>query len=171
MGSRYWRTMAASFVVGTILEYCVALALSYYPSSSNLLFGALLILLALWALQLVLWIKNIIVSTAFYYLMGKKMWVAEIEAALRKGEFPVYDDYRPDAVDYLSTVARDERSTTDQILFAAGSLGQISYLRANWPVLALRMLAVCEAALDNYFRNPHPGPIRRSELSTTSQML
>ena len=156
MGSRYWRGLAQNFIIGTLIEYGLALCVSLYFYRENQLFYALLIMLALWALQVVLWAKNLIVSYVGYRLIGKRKWIGEIETTLRLQRFPIYEDeYRlMDGVDYLSKVIKDENSTGDQKNYASASLGQITLLQMWKPTMAFRLVSVVEAALDNYRRNP-----------------
>lgn len=147
MTSRYWRTLGINFVVGTLIEYAVCLSISLYFNNDNQFFYALLIMLALWAIQLALWLKNLIVVTIQYYLMGKRQLVGEIETALRQNRFPIYDNFMPDAVEYLSNVVDDENSNVKQISYAAASLGQIEMLKLMKPTAAWRIMSVTEMAL------------------------
>jgi hypothetical protein len=161
MGSRYWRTLGMSFVVGTILEYLVCFAISYYFNDRNQYLYALLIMLALWSLQIALWLKNTVVTTLYYYLVGKQKWVAEVETALRHNEFPIYDQYMPDATDYFNKVMIDPQSSLEQITYSAATIGQLEGLKLMKPTQAWRTIAVCEAAIDSYRRNPAPLKHRR----------
>lgn len=71
--------------------------------------------------------------------------IGEIETVFRQNRFPIYDDdFMPDAVDYLSTVVKDERSSLKQISYSAASLGQIELLKLMKPIGAWRMMSAIE---------------------------
>lgn len=152
MKSRYWRTIGFNLIASTLIEYAVSLCISLYFNDENEFVYALLIMLGIWAIQIALWVKNTIVTTVFYYLIGKNQSVGEIEAGLRQNEFPIYDGAMPDAVDYLGTVISDEYSNVKQIAYAAGTLGQIELLKLTRPTAAWRFMSATEKALDNYLR-------------------
>jgi hypothetical protein len=155
MNSRYWRTLVGNFIASLLLEYAVALVIAaYFNDGQNLWAQALLILIIIWAVQILITVKNLIVSTAWYYLVAKRKLIGQIETTLRQKMFPVYEDDLPDAAEYLSRVTQDPASSLEQITYSAASLGQIEILKAVKPSAAWRTMATFEAALDRYRRHP-----------------
>lgn len=152
MHSRYLRTMLSNVGIGLLIEYAVCYAIAAYFNDENEFFYALLFLVGFWILQAGVSLKNLIVSTIHYYLIGKRDWVSEIQATLRRGKFPIYDDHLPDAHEYLRQVMADDKVTYDQLVLAASSLGQLEILKPIKPTLAWRFMSVLETALDNYRR-------------------
>src|SRR5262245_26956866 len=92
MNSRYWRALGRDLFVTLAIEYLICLGISYYLNRSDHFFYALLIMLGLWAVQILLWAKNMVVTLAHYYLMGKEQRIANIEAAFQQHRFPIFHD-------------------------------------------------------------------------------
>jgi hypothetical protein len=155
MSSRFWRTSAFNFVIGTSIEFAICYCVSIYFNNESQAFYALLIMLGLWAVQVGLWLKNLLVATVHYYLVGKRQLANEVEISLHQLNFPIYQYGVPDSVDYFSQVIKDQNSNVDQIVFAASSLGQIQLLKMSKPTGAMRFMGATEMALDNYYRNSH----------------
>jgi hypothetical protein len=151
MSSHYWRTLGINFVTGVIIEFAICLIISWYFNDQNRFFYALLIMLAFWGVQLVIWAKNHLVSLIFYYLIGKRQLISHAVSQMRNFRMPIYDDmYAPDASAYLSKVIDDQQSSREQITFAAATAGQIQILKETKPTGAWRYMSVFETALERY---------------------
>jgi hypothetical protein len=170
MESRFWRTLAANIAIGTVIEYGICLAISWYFNDRNQYFYALLIMLAFWAVQFGIWVKSQAVGLIFYYLTGKQQFMARIESQLRHYKMPLLDDFAaPDATSYLTRIAEDKESNLDQVRLAAGTLGGIQMLREIKPTMAWKMMSVLEAALENYRRRASVGLHRAGGVADGNQ--
>jgi hypothetical protein len=153
MESRFWRILAVNGAIGTVIEYGICLAISWYFNDHNQYFYALLIMLAFWAVQIGIWVKSQAVGLIFYYLSGKQQSMTRIESQLRHHVMPVFDDFAaPDAASYLTRVVDDKTSNLEQVKFASNTLGGIQMLYEIKPTGAWKMMSVLEAALENYRR-------------------
>ncbi len=162
MGSNYWRNVIVGFLLGTLIEYALCYGISVYFYDNDETFYALLIMLGLWALQIVLWAKNTIATVIFYYIYGKRVAIDEVENGFRLNELPIYDDnFDIDADAYFTDVIEDKSSTIRQLVFAAANLGQLQALKLGKPTQAWRMMSIYKAAFNNYRRHTPLGINRR----------
>jgi hypothetical protein len=150
VNSRFLRVQFRNTILGIAVEYAICLAVSFAFNDSGQFTYAFMILFAVWAVQILIWLKKTIASTAAYYLFGKREFSGEILAALHHNNFPIYDNFAPDAYEYLLRVLKDEGATREQLTYAASIGGQIDLLRSIGPIAAWRMMSCVETALDSY---------------------
>jgi len=152
MSSRYWRSLVTNFVLGIALDYAICIALAAAFFGRDYLLNGFFLLLGLWALQIVLAFKNLIVSVTQYYLFLKKRLVRRGEMILHAKVFPFDDDIllAMDSVEYMARVARNPKSTPEQIAIAANFLGEVETLKRLQISGAWQMMSAMDVALDNY---------------------
>lgn len=158
----YWRNTTISFLLGMLIEYAICYGISVYVNDHDEAYYAVLIMLGIWGLQIALWVKNIVVTTIYYYVYGKRLAVDEIENGFRLNELPIYTDtFDIDADEYFTEVIEDKNSTIRQVVFASSSLGQLLVFRQVKPSHAWRMMSVYKAAFNSYRRHTPNGINRR----------
>jgi hypothetical protein len=136
---------------GIAIEYALCLAVSFYFNDENEYWYAFLIMLALWAIQIVLALKVLLVGSIYYHLFGKRQAVEYIENKMMEADLPYYGDDM-DHAEYIRTILSDEQATAGQIRFAAESAGIIDTMKGQSFVKGWRMMKTYDMALKNYLR-------------------
>jgi hypothetical protein len=148
-----WKTMLWSLVLSLIIEYGVCLVIaSFFFNDQNHYMNAFWLMLGLWALQIALWFKNLIVSTIQYYLHTKSNAVADIAGQFLKADLPYEGADGMDIDDYLEAVTEGEQSTRKQIIAAAQWMGMLSAMGSRGSVKGRRMISMSNIALQQYLR-------------------
>lgn len=149
-----WKTMIWSFVFAVIIEYGVCLA------AANFLWGddphpyknALWLMLALWALQFALGIKNLIVSTIHYYLFVRKSMTDLFAQKFMEVDMPYYDTDFMNGPEFLRAVLNDENSTREQIIVAAEFAGCIETIKGIGMIRGFRATKTLDLGFRKYVK-------------------
>lgn len=124
------RLITLAVLISFIPDLIVAGLLTTFSTDKNFLVF-LGILLALYAVYFLIWVKNSIWAWSLFLLNGKKQLSEVFLEYLKKNKYPEPDEYLDDGIEYLRNVSANESASVDVRIKASAECGALEALRSN----------------------------------------
>ena len=147
--NQIWKTLLTSGFIASGIEYGLCVAVAHFQDYPNYYEQGFYYLLIIWAVQVLIWFKNTIVSTIWYYIWAKNRLSTEMADEFSKLSFPAIDEW-DQVEDWLNDIAKDENMSQDAQLNAAMLIGQITMARSQGMIHLFRMNGTFKAKREGW---------------------